>query len=91
MEQGSHRLARFQVVLPIGEEMRLYIAQGAIVPDGGHHIAQGFIGRRRIMHMIGSDISQPQRFRQLDQSGDALLVIRMAVMMQLDKKAIAIE
>ena len=91
MEQSRHRLARLQVVLSVGEKMRPHIVQGAIVPDGCHHIAQGFIARRRIMHMVGRHNIQPQRRRQFHQGSDALFVIGAAVMMQLDKKALVIE
>ena len=87
MEERRHRLGRLQVVLPVGEEMRPYLVQAAIVADGSQHIAQRFFRRRGIVDVVGGGVTQLQRLRHFDQGGNPLFVIGAAVMMQLDPKS----
>ena len=60
MEERRHLLSRLQVVLPIGEELPARLVQAAVVADGGHHIAQGFLGRRGIVDVVRRHIAQLQ-------------------------------
>ena len=41
MEERRHLLGWFQVVLPVGEELRARLVQAAVVADGGYHISPG--------------------------------------------------
>ena len=90
-EQARHVRSRFQVVLPVGEEVGGDGAQGAVVADGGHDIGQGLLGAGGIVDVVGRDDLQLERLGQVDQGGDALLVIGAAVVVQLDEEGAGVE
>ena len=74
------------MALAVGEELGADLAEGAVVADGGHDIGQVFLGGRGIVDVVGSDVFQLQRLRQLDQGGEALIVIGAAVVVQFDEE-----